>query len=89
MKTKMVRIDKNGRMALPAKMRKQLNIVSGGNVTVEMKKDKIIISGPDTALEAARRLFNSNRKPDGSGVAKLLADRRKEFELEEEKCKKW
>lgn len=78
-----VRITPNGRLSLPADIRKRHGLGKGGDVLIEDRGDEIVIWPLNRAVaraqEISRRLTADKR---GASVQDFLAGRRREAEAE-------
>ena len=70
------RVERNGRILIPAALRRQLGLVPGKDVTLEARDGILTVTTPEAALAGLRALA-SGRVPKGvSLVDDLLAYRR-------------
>lgn len=58
MKTLKSYIDTNGRLAIPAKIRKKMNLNKGDEVTLKYSDSELVISTFHTNIEKARTILN-------------------------------
>ncbi len=72
----------NGRLVLPAVLRRTLGIEKGGQIVAEVDGDVVRLTTPDQALNEARDLFRSYLTDDANVADELIADRRAENETE-------
>jgi AbrB family looped-hinge helix DNA binding protein len=80
MKTKVM---PDGRISLPASLRKKHGLVGGGDVIVEDAGDAIILRTLDQVVARAQALSRAmTRGKDGASVKDFLADRAREAEGE-------
>ena len=75
-----VNVTPNGRLVLPAALRKRLGIETGGQLIVESEGDAVRLSTPDRSLDEAGELFRSCLTGDDSVADEVIADRRAESE---------
>lgn len=77
--TVQVNITPNGRMSLPANVRKRLGLAKGGTVFVEETDDGLVLRTAAQAVTRAQALARrfTNGKPDAS-VDAFVANRRAE-----------
>lgn len=83
MSTARARIDKAGRILIPAKLRTELNIEPGDPVVLETRGDELHVRPYRLAIREAQaiiRRYIPDR--DRSLVDELIAERRKEAERE-------
>jgi AbrB family looped-hinge helix DNA binding protein len=83
MATARARIDKAGRMLIPAKLRRELGIAAGDAVVLEIKGDELRVRPYKKAIEEAQaiiRRYIPDR--DRSLVDELIEQRRREAERE-------
>ena len=78
-------IDGNGRLALSAHLRKQLNLNKGDQVYIKLTDEGLLISSFQTKLVKARKLLQQYISDDKSLVDELISMRRAEYLLEEAK----
>lgn len=82
-----VQVAENGRMNLPAEMRRSLGLTGSGRVILTQDENGIRITTADQALRRVRALAAPFRKGHGSVVDELIADRRLEAAREEAESK--
>lgn len=75
-------ISENGRMNLPADMRRALGLSGAGHLIVTLDNDEIRITTVSQALEQARALAAPYRPTDELASDGLLAERRSEAQRE-------
>ena len=73
-----VRVDRAGRVVVPAEIRKSLVIHSGQNLAISLDGDSIRLLTIDAALERVRAIARRKRKPGSSVVDDFIAERRAE-----------
>ena len=77
------RVDRQGRIMLPAEMRRRLGIEPGDTLVIDVGDDVVKLLTRRQALDRARR-YLKRFVPDGVSLAdELIADRRAEVEREE------
>ena len=81
--TEQVRLDPAGRIVLPARFRKSLNLAPGDPVTVTLDRDTLRISSARAALSRAQAIMKKRNPRKVSIVASLLAERRAEVAKED------
>jgi len=78
-----IRVGKQGRIVLPASIRRELDINEGDQLSVEVDEEgRVVMESPEAALKKIRQQLKE-RMGDRSLVDELIADRRREFEREE------
>jgi AbrB family looped-hinge helix DNA binding protein len=68
------KINKQGRIVIPIKLRQQLNLVAGSKLIARLEGNRIVLEKPEDVFQRLRSTFNS---PD-SLVEELIAERRVE-----------
>ena len=76
----LVNVAENGRMVLPAEVRRALGVNGPSQVRVEVAEDGVRITTPRQALMRARARIQAIVPADQSLSAELLADRQAEAE---------
>lgn len=76
------KVDKQGRIVLPAKYRNELDINVGDNVMVTIKDKEIRVKSRIQALKEAQELFQKNNKIKGSVVDEFIKWKRNEARSE-------
>lgn len=79
----LVNVAENGRMVLPAEVRRALGVTGPSQLRVEVTDEGVQITTPRQALMRARERIRSIVPADRSLSDELIADRREEVELEE------
>ena len=51
-------IDSNGRLAIPAKIRKKLNLNKGDEVTIKLSESELVVSTYHANIDKARGILN-------------------------------
>jgi AbrB family looped-hinge helix DNA binding protein len=83
MSTARTRIDKAGRLLIPAKFRSELNVRPGDPVVLETKGDELHVRPYRQAIHEAQAIIRKYIPDrDRSLVDELIAQRRKEAERE-------
>lgn len=72
----------NGRLVLPAQMRRQLGVERGGQIVAEIDGDVVRLTTADRSLDEARALFLSFVTDPHSLADEVIADRRAEAAAE-------
>lgn len=68
----------NGRLILPASLRRSLGVEKGGQIVAELIDGEVILSTPDAALDRARAIFRQY-VPAGTDIGtEIISDRRNE-----------
>ena len=68
----------NGRLVLPASLRRSLGVEKGGQIVAELIDGEVRLSTPDAALDRARAIFRQY-VPAGTDIsAEIISDRRNE-----------
>jgi antitoxin PrlF len=79
-----LKVDKQGRLVLPAPVRSAMGIEGGGQVTLELDDDEVHLSSTRLAIRRIQREL-SKYVPEGvSLVEELIAERRDEAAREDE-----
>lgn len=73
-----VNITPNGRMSLPADIRKRLGLASGGAVLIEETDDGVILRTVDQAVAKAQAIAKRYAGQPGASVDAFLATRRRD-----------
>ena len=73
-----VNVMPNGRLVLPASLRKVLGVEKGGQLIAELDGDVVWLSTQDQSLDEAGELFRSYLTSDDSVADEVIADRRAE-----------
>ena len=73
-----VRIDRAGRVVVPAGIRKALDIHSGQELAISLDGDSIRLQTIDAALERVRAIARRRRREGQSVVDDFIAERRAE-----------
>jgi bifunctional DNA-binding transcriptional regulator/antitoxin component of YhaV-PrlF toxin-antitoxin module len=82
MQTMRLTIGADGRVVIPAEMRRAMGIDKSGVVTAQVVEGELRMLAPRVALERARALVRAFDKGQGSPVDELIAERRAEAERE-------
>lgn len=76
-----VRIGRQGRLVIPAEIRRRLGFEPGQELAVRVEEGRLVLETPDNVLARLRGRFRG--VPAGTSLAdELVADRRREVELE-------
>ncbi|WAP66733.1 AbrB/MazE/SpoVT family DNA-binding domain-containing protein [Jiella pelagia] len=82
-------ITENGRLNIPADMRRALGLDGAGRVVLRLDADGIHITTREHALRRVRELVAPYRQEDVSMVDELIADRRAEAAKEQKETDEW
>lgn len=74
-------IDSNGRLAIPAKIRKKLHINKGDEVTIKLSNSELVVSTYHSNIERAREILKKYGNPDLQSSLQSL--RKQDIEDEE------
>ena len=81
-------LDQNGRILIPAPMRKELNLHSGDRMAIRIINGELHLLSLDKVINDTQALFKKLTKPEISDVDEFIAEKRKEALLEESKFNK-
>lgn len=76
-----VRIDSQGRLVIPAELRRELGIEPGEELLAWLEQDRLIVATRAALVREFRGMWR-DVAPDRSLVDELLAEQRAEYELE-------
>jgi AbrB family looped-hinge helix DNA binding protein len=81
-----VRVEKSGRILIPAEIRRQLNLVGGESEVILSLDDTGIVrlTTQQQTLQRIQMILNERLGPDRSLADELLADRRREAAQEDQ-----
>ena len=71
-----VRVMENGRIVLPAAIRKRLGLEKGGTVIVEVGEEKVTLRSVEQVLDKVKATFDKYADLPGTLVDDFLANRR-------------
>jgi AbrB family looped-hinge helix DNA binding protein len=71
-----VKVTENGRMVLPAAVRKQLGLEKGGTVIVELGDEEVTLRSVEQVIDKAKAIFAKYADLPGTSVDDFLANRR-------------
>jgi bifunctional DNA-binding transcriptional regulator/antitoxin component of YhaV-PrlF toxin-antitoxin module len=81
-----VKVDGSGRILLPAKVRKQMNLRKDSTLIAKLEKQKLVLNTRDEALRKAQEFFSKFRPKGGKLLSdELIEDRRREARRELER----
>jgi AbrB family looped-hinge helix DNA binding protein len=86
-KVNFVRVGAQGRIVIPAEIRRELGIEPGDELIPRVEDGRLVLGNRKAALERLQALF-ADVPPDVSLADQVIANRREEFRLEEEKRKR-
>jgi len=75
-KSRNARIDRNGRVVIPASFRRALGIKPGGAVALRLKGEELLITTLQHRMAKAQKLVRKHVAPTTSLVDELIAERR-------------
>jgi AbrB family looped-hinge helix DNA binding protein len=73
-----VTMDSAGRLVVPARIRKALDLKGGQELSICLEGDVIVLQTLDTAIQKIQALVRDKRTGTGSVVDELIAERRAE-----------
>ncbi len=73
-----VKLGEDGRLVIPAALRKEIGIRAGDTVVVESDGDSLLLRSYDQVLRETQDYFRQFARPGVSVVDELIADRRAE-----------
>jgi AbrB family looped-hinge helix DNA binding protein len=82
MKPLTVRVDGSGRILLPAKVRKKLDLRQGSELVVHLGKEALLLKTRAQALYRAQEYFSKLRKGGTLWSEELVQERRREARRE-------
>lgn len=77
-----LKLSENGRVVIPAHVRKDLGVESGGEILLERQKDGYRLTTRRQRIKEAQETIRRYIKPGTHAVEELIAERRKEAERE-------
>jgi bifunctional DNA-binding transcriptional regulator/antitoxin component of YhaV-PrlF toxin-antitoxin module len=81
-----VKVDGSGRILLPAKVRKQMNLRKDSTLIASLEKQKLVLNTRAEALRQAQEFFSKFRPKGGKLLSdELIEDRRREARRELER----
>ena len=78
-----VKVGPQGRVVIPADLRRELGIGPGDELVAHVTDDQLILESHATAWRRLRGMGAHLKRPEESVVDELIADRRADFEREE------
>ena len=86
-----LKVDKAGRVVIPAEMRAAMLVEPGNTVTAKVVDGEFRIVSPAVAMRRFREATREwrERNPDVDPVAELISDRREEARREAEEADAW
>jgi len=79
-----VKVDGSGRILLPAKVRKQMNLRKDSTPIAKMEKQKLVLNTRAEALRKAQEFFSKRRPAGVLWSEELIRERREEARRERE-----
>jgi len=76
------RIDQNGRIVIPAEVRRHLGVAPGDEVVLDVGRDDVRISSHAAALGALKRMVREGTGRKGYSVKEFLRERQADAEQE-------
>lgn len=85
-----MKVGKQGRIVIPAEIRKELDIEPGDELVPRIEDGRLVLGRQKDALKRIQELFADLPRPASGRLAseELIAERREEARLEEEKWKR-
>jgi AbrB family looped-hinge helix DNA binding protein len=80
-----VKVDRSGRILLPSKVRKQLQLRAGSELMARLGKEEVVLRTREQALRQAQEYFSQLRKTGKLMSEELIEDRRKEARAEQKR----
>jgi AbrB family looped-hinge helix DNA binding protein len=77
-----MRVNENGRVVIPASIRKSLGIHPGDEIVLRVEDDELRITTLRNRIRQAQRLVQPYLKPGRSMADELIAERREEAKRE-------
>jgi AbrB family looped-hinge helix DNA binding protein len=82
MKALTVSVDGSGRILLPAKIRKELDLGKGSVLTVDVTKEGLVLRSRAQAIQRAQEYFSRFKPKRGRASDELIRERRREARRE-------
>ncbi len=79
-----VKVDGSGRILLPSKVRKQMNLHKDSELIVRLEKQQLVLNTRDEALRRAQEFFSKLRPAGVLWSDEIIKDRRREARRERE-----
>ena len=77
-----VKVGEDGRLVIPASLRKEIGIRAGDTLVLESDGDSLLVRSYDRVLKEVQEAFAPYRVPGASVVDELIAERRAEAAAE-------
>ncbi len=77
-----VAVDGSGRILLPAKVRKQLNLKKGSELIARLDKQKLVLNSRAEAIREVQEFFSKRRPAGVLWSDEIIKDRRREARRE-------
>ena len=82
MNAQRVKIVEGGKLVIPASMRRELGIIAGDTLLVDIDDGELRVRSLSRAVERARAIVRRHVPEDASLADELIAERRREAERE-------
>jgi AbrB family transcriptional regulator (stage V sporulation protein T) len=77
-----VRVDGSGRILLPAKLRKQMNLRKDSQLVAKLEKQKLVLKTRADVIREVQEFFSKRRPAGVLWSEEIIKDRRKEARRE-------
>jgi AbrB family looped-hinge helix DNA binding protein len=84
-----IRVGENGRMNLPAELRRRLGMTGAGKIMIEEYADRVEIVSLEQRLARVHALMKPYLRPGDSMSEELIRERRAEAAKEEAEARAW
>ena len=82
----LVKVDGSGRILLPAKLRKQMNLRKDSTLIASLKKQQLVLKTRADVIREVQEFFSKYRPKDGKLLSdEIIEDRRREARRELER----
>jgi bifunctional DNA-binding transcriptional regulator/antitoxin component of YhaV-PrlF toxin-antitoxin module len=78
----LVKVDGSGRILLPAKVRKQMNLRKDSTLIASLKKQQLLLKTRDDVIREVQEFFSKRRPAGVLWSDEIIADRRREASRE-------
>ena len=78
----LVKIDGSGRILLPAKLRKQMNLRKDSTLIASLKKQQLVLKTRDDVIREVQEFFSKRRPAGVLWSDEIIKDRRREARRE-------
>jgi AbrB family looped-hinge helix DNA binding protein len=72
------KLGEDGRLVIPATLRKELGLLPGDTIVIESDGDSLLLRGYERVLQEVQESFASCQVPGTSAADELIAERRAE-----------